>query len=186
MSLSSSVDELSKRERAPRRQDRTAHCAHNYAHSGVECAGVQRDAVPIFFAALRRGLGRQCGPVRDGASGGIVCDGAPARGHGGRDQQPKAGADAQTAQPRAAGPVAGVQRWQASAGAWAQAPRQQRADPKTTAANQRATKCAQHKRLASCQHKNTSENSVHQKPDPVAQVPTSADNCESAQPEKEK
>ncbi|KAG7865048.1 hypothetical protein KL918_004924 [Ogataea parapolymorpha] len=116
----------------------------------------------------------------------IVRDGAPTRGHGGRDQHPEAGADAQTAQPRAAGPIAGVQRWPASAGAWAQAPREQRADPETTAANQRITKGTEHKQLAPHQHKNTPENSAHQKPDPLAQVPSSADNCESAQPEKEK
>ncbi|KAG7842611.1 hypothetical protein KL941_004987 [Ogataea angusta] len=101
---------------------------------------------------------------------GVVCDGGPARGHGGRAQQPEAGAHAQTAQPRAAGAVARVQRWTASAGARAQTAREQRAHPETTAAGQRATKGTADRQLASHQHKNVPENSAHEKPDPLAQV----------------
>ncbi|KAG7832518.1 hypothetical protein KL919_005011 [Ogataea angusta] len=112
-------------------------------------------------------IGHVFGAVR---LGGVVCDGGTARGHGGRAQQPEAGAHAQTAQPCAAGAVARVQRWTASAGARAQAAREQRAHPETTAAGQRATKGTADRQLASHQHKNVPENSAHEKSDPLAQV----------------
>ncbi|KAG7692572.1 hypothetical protein KL930_004444 [Ogataea haglerorum] len=160
MSLSSSVDEgapaagpaaVWREDRARFRQGRLCvrrrqaeHCAHNYARPGGERAGVQRDAVFVFPAAVCGGLGRERGPVRDSEAGGVRA-GAPAGGHGGRDQRSEAGTDAQTAQPRAAGPVARAQRWPAPAGAWAQTAREQRAHPETTAASQRTTKGAEHK-----------------------------------------